>query len=269
MDKYLFSEMAWPEVKEAVDKGYLAVIPVGSLEQHGKHLPLNVDYFLCERVVHQVARMLNRVVVLPTVVYGRSAHHLPFCGTVSLKTDTYINLIYDILDSLTHHGFRKIVIINGHGGNRGALATAVGKFMEEGNGSPQIYLCNYYSFAADRIKEIRESEIGGMAHAGEYETSLSLYLQEKLVEMEKAVKRIPRSPIPEYIYADLLGDSSVSLSITSREEDRAFYEYTFSESGVAGDPTLASQEKGEMIYKYVVEDMVRFFKLILERKAGE
>ncbi len=266
MGKYLLSEMTWPEVKERIEANCIAVLPVGSLEQHGKHLPLNVDYFLVEKVVHYVAESREDMVVLPTIVYARSAHHLMYTGTISLQLETFINVVNDILVSLAKHGFRKVAIINGHGGNRGALSSAISKFQEVDIKHPLIVLANYYSFGTDKVKEIRESGVGGMAHAGEYETSLSLYLQPDLVEMDKAVKRVPRSPIPEYIYADLLGDSPISMAVPYDCSSKTVWEYTFCESGVAGDPTVASKEKGEKIFNYVINDMHKFFDKLSEIK---
>ena len=256
--------MSWPEVKECVENEYSVVLPVGSLEQHGKHLPLNVDYLLCERVVREAARQSGQILVLPTLVYGRSSHHFPYCGTVSLQLETFVNIINDILFSLYKHGFTRIIIVNGHGGNRGALAAAIGKFMEKDIKHPLIFLANYYSFGVEEVNKIRESEKGGMAHAGEYETSLSLYLQPRLVEMEKAVKRIPLSPLPEYVYADLMGDSPLSMSVSYGEKEKSIWEYTFCESGVAGDPTVATEDKGRKIFEIVVKYMLAFFEKMKE-----
>lgn len=258
MRKTLVSEMTWEEVRQHVEKDAVVVLPVGATEQHGKHLPLNVDYYHCEKAVHHAANKVDNVVVLPTLKYGVSNHHMEYSGTMSLSVQTFLLVVNDLLVSIAKHGFNKVVIINGHGGNRGPLSSAIAMFMEKNIRHPMIALANYYSFGSTGVDQIRESGIGGMAHAGEHETSLSLYLQKELVQMDKAVTRIPQSPIPKYIHADLMGDSAVGFAVSYDQENKKAWEYSFCDSGVAGDPTLATAEKGEQLFKLIVDDMVAF-----------
>ncbi len=260
MREILYANMSSQEIKACVDRRCTVVLPVGATEQHGVHLPLNVDYFSCERVVLSAARLVDSVIVLPTVTFGVSNHHLEFPGTISLRTGTFANLIVDILNSLSHHGFNKAVIVNGHGGNRGPLSTAIANFMEEKSSQLTVFWANYYGFAADEVQGVRTSGTGGMAHAGEYETSLSLYLQAAHVRMDSATKRVPHSPIPDYVYADLLGDSHVGAAVSYGCKGSGMWDYAFSPSGVAGDPTVATAEKGKAIFDLVVSDMRRFFE---------
>jgi creatinine amidohydrolase len=258
MGKTLLAEMTWPEVQECVAQQRIAVVPVGAVEQHGRHLPVNVDFFHCERVVHEAAKGLDSVVVLPTLTYGVSHHHIEYPGTISLSVTTFISVLCDILASLTKHGFRKVAIINGHGGNTASVSSAVSLFLQQEKQPPLIATANYYSFGASEVAKLRESSVGGMAHAGEHETSVSLYLQPDLVQFDKAETRIPKSPLPHYVYADLLGNSAVGLSVSFSEPIKAARDYTFCDSGVAGDPLLATAAKGERIFELIVSDLVRF-----------
>ena len=265
MDKVWLAEMTWEEVQEAVTEGRVAVLPVGAVEQHGRHLPVDTDALLVESVIREAAKHFRQMVVCPTLPYGNSTHHLSYPGTISLGLHTFIEAVTEIVLCLGRHGFRKILLLNGHGGNRGPLNVAA-RLAQDRSPTPLLLaLANYYSFGAQAIQaEVRESGQGGMAHACEYETSLYLYFKPELVKMDRAVRRIPISPIPEYIHADLMGDSPIALMVSEREPITAARDYTFSESGVAGDPTLASAEKGRKILERVVADLVGFLTRFYE-----
>lgn len=265
MNRTLLSEMTWEDVKEAVAEKRIAVLPVGSTEQHGRHLPINTDAFLCESVIHEVARRFDKLVVCPTLPYGNSTHHFPYPGTISLGPHTFIDAVVEIVLSLERHGFRKILLLNGHGGNRAPLSVAARLAQDKTPEPLLIAVANYFNFGAKEVKEeVRETGVGGMAHACEYETSLYLYFKPELVRMEKAVKRIPVSPIPEYIHADLLGDSAVGLVVNERETNEAAWKYTYCDSGVAGDPTVASADKGKKIFERAVAGLTRFLERFYE-----
>jgi len=259
MDKTWLSEMTWEDVQEAVASSRIAILPMGATEQHGQHLPVDTDTLLVESVVGEVAKRFKQVVVCPTLPYGNSTHHLPYAGTISLGPHTFIDAVTEIVLCLERHGFRKILLLNGHGGNRGPMSVAARLAQDKSPTPLLLALANYYSFGAKDVADgIRETGVGGMAHACEYETSLYLYFKPELVKMDRAVKRIPVSPIPEYIHSDLLGDSPIGLVVRAREPINSVGEHTFCASGVAGDPTLANAEKGRRILEKVVADLVQF-----------
>ena len=116
--KYRYAEMTWPECKVAADQGRVAVVPVGTYEDHGHHLPIDVDVVLsseiCERAV---ARIPDEAVLAPAVTHGYSPHHMDFPGTITIKWDTFVNYVRDVCCSLAHHGFTRILLVNGHGSN--------------------------------------------------------------------------------------------------------------------------------------------------------
>ncbi len=260
MEKIFLNEMTWQEVQSAIEQNKIPVIPVGSTEQHGPHLTIDTDSFLCFEVIRAVAAKFNRLVVVPPVVYGYSSHHLQFPGTISLRPFTLINLLVDICLCLAKHGFKKIFILNGHGGNKGVIATAT-RYAEDQMEKPiPIASATYFDFAKQQIARIRESELQGMAHAGELETSLQLFLRSNLVSKSKIQKSVLPIPINDYVYADLMKPSVVNLTVSPENSQKIARAYACSENGAAGDPTCASTKKGELFFKSIVEGVVGFLK---------
>jgi len=117
----LWQDHTWPELADAARKGYLVVQPCGSTEQHGKHLPVDTDSAIVFEVAQRAADEVGRTLVLPCLHYGLSSHHLDFPGTVSLSLETYTTLFRDIARCVAHHGFKILILLNGHGGNTAAL----------------------------------------------------------------------------------------------------------------------------------------------------
>ena len=119
-----FEKMKWPELKKEAEKGNIVLIPAGSIEQHGYHLPVDTDTDIVSYIAKEVSEKTNTL-LLPTVYYGYLEYGLNFCGSVSVTNNSLINYMTDIVVSLYKTGFKKVLIINGHGGNYAALCTAV------------------------------------------------------------------------------------------------------------------------------------------------
>src|SRR5215475_15443031 len=116
--EYRYNRLTWPEMNEAIAAQKLIILPTASTEQHGKHLPLDVDLFLCESVCLEVGRRAaDRVLVLPPIAYGLNLHHIDFPGTIHIEPETFIAFGLNITKSVAYHGFQKILIVNGHGSN--------------------------------------------------------------------------------------------------------------------------------------------------------
>ena len=116
--EYRYNRLTWAEMNQAIAKQKLVILPVGSTEQHGRHLPLDVDVFLCEQVCLEVGRRAaDRVLVLPPVAYGLNMHHMDFPGTVHIEPEVFIAFCLNITKSVAYHGFEKIWVVNGHGSN--------------------------------------------------------------------------------------------------------------------------------------------------------
>lgn len=258
--KYRYAEMNWPECNEAVKLGRVAVLPVATYEDHGYHLPIDVDVVLateiCERAV---ARMPAEAVLIPAVTHGYSPHHMDFPGTITIRWDTFINYVKDVCLSLAHHGFTRILIVNGHGSNAAPLEMASRLTVVETEGRVLCASVNHWGVRKVREegKKIRTSDYGGTSHAGEYETSLYLALRPELVEMEKAVDE--RTPLPPSFQNDLLAGKRADASVAYLMPHWS----TMSVSGVRGDATKATREKGEQFLEAAVDgliELVREFK---------
>src|SRR5215471_528071 len=122
MRSVLLSEMTSPDVKTAIDEGRLVILPVGSTEQHGPHLPLDTDIVNAFEIAKAAAAWVGALVA-PPLYYGISPHWMGFPGTMSLDESTFVAAVTQLCNSLTKHGFRKIVVLNGHGGNKSAIET--------------------------------------------------------------------------------------------------------------------------------------------------
>ena len=261
--KYRYAEMTWPECKAAADQGRVAVVPVGTYEDHGHHLPIDVDVVLsseiCERAV---ARIPDEAVLAPAVTHGYSPHHMDFPGTITIKWDTFVNYVRDVCCSLAHHGFTRILLVNGHGSNAPLVEMAARLTILETEGRVLCANVNHWGLRKAREvgKVVRESDFGGTSPAGEFETSLYLALKPELAQMDKAVDE--RSPLPASFQTDLLAGKRADGSIATLMP----YWSTMSVSGTRGDATKATREKGEKFLEAGIEGLI---ELVRELKSTE
>lgn len=253
--KAFYQEMAWPEVKEAAEDNRVALVPVGSIEDHGKHLPVMTDNLIITSLCDQVARQIpQEVVVLPNAPYGFEAHHMDFPGSINIHWQTLIYLWRDIGKSLACHGFKKIVFANGHGSNASPLDLAAREVTLQTDSLCASF--SWWDMVRKEAWELRESTVpGGVSHACEMETSLVMYLRPELVKKEHLVQEIP--PASNFIWRDLFNPSPVK-----------FMDYwsTMTQSGTVGDATLASREKGEKLFTLTVNRLCEFIKEFRERE---
>jgi len=239
---YLISELTWPEAKKRFEETDIVLLPVGSLEQHGPHLPLDTDAFDADHLARQVAERCSdpKPLVLPLIPYGVSYHHGDFPGTVSITNDTLSRLVYEIGICVAAKGVKKLVIINGHGGNIPSLKYAAQMI----NRDTHIFTCvDTGETSGDDVEALVETS--NDVHSGEIETSTALATRPELVQMGKARKNIPRF-------------SSEYLSFSSNRSVEWFSRTSkLSRSGVLGDPTKASAEKGRKIWEVAVDNLVK------------
>jgi creatinine amidohydrolase len=250
-DKYLYEEFTWPEIREAVAQNRVAVLPVGTIEQHGPHLPLVTDVLTASEMSRRAVRAIPReAVLLPSVFYAFNEHHLDFPGTIAVQGETFINYITDIGKSLAHHGFRKILLVNGHGSNVPFLDIAARNITN--HTESVCAMAPWWNLLPKSlIKDLRESAFpGGMAHGCELETSVLLYLRGDLVQMDKAEVDMPVQS-SEFFYWDLQSPSPVFF--------QEFFS-RYSRTGTLGDPTKASIHKGELFVTAAVDTMIRLIQ---------
>jgi creatinine amidohydrolase len=247
--KIELSDYRWPDVQDLASRGATVIVPVGAFEQHGHHLPLKVDAFLVSQVAQRAARAANErgvtVVVTPPVWTGYSPHHMDFPGTVTLDATVFMSVLISISSSLAHHGFEKILLLNGHGGNAHLLRTTVQRLRFEHD--IDVVAASYWDFALTQIQEWRLSEVGGINHACEMETALMLALAPDTVRQELA----------EDLYLDrqrhLPADLTVGGPVT-----RAATFAELSKQGAIGAPSLATAERGQDLLARIVEAVVEF-----------
>ena len=224
------------ELRERARQDAIVILPVASLEQHGPHLPVEVDSMLGEAVAARTAAKVvdkgEPIVVLPVLWTGLSEHHMSFGGTVTLDNAAFAAVVEGVVRSVLRHGFRRIVLLNAHGGNENALR-AITDDLTPKLGVPIVQFTYWYA-AAVPIAKILQTQ-GGLSHACEAETSMMMAVRPELV----ATDRIPlakanTTPNVE----DLVGGGVYRWrSIGSR-----------SASGVIGNPEAASAEKGERLF---------------------
>jgi creatinine amidohydrolase/Fe(II)-dependent formamide hydrolase-like protein/7-cyano-7-deazaguanine synthase in queuosine biosynthesis len=240
-DTVKWGSLTWPDAAARLKQVDVALLPVGATEQHGPHLPLDTDAFDAEYLAMRVAEACDapHPLVLPAIAYGISYHHDDFPGTVSITNDTLSRLIYDIGMSAARNGIRKLVIINGHGGNSPALNQAAQMI----NRDARIFVCVDTGETSD-VDIAGFIETPNDVHAGEIETSTSLAVRPELVRMNRAVTSVPAFSSR---YLDFTSKRGVLWYAATR---------SISESGVMGDPSRASAEKGEKIWDIMIAHLV-------------
>jgi creatinine amidohydrolase len=258
-----YAEHTWPELRELSRReDIVVVIPTATLEDHGYHLPIDTDARLIEAICEGAVERFNdrerpSAMLFPTAVHGYTPHHMDFPGTVSLRWNVFVESLLDCGRSLCRHGFDRILMINGHGSNAPLVDLAARLINVEHRGAvcmaSTLYLTT--SESVRLLQRERTSEAGGMSHACELETSLYLALQPELVQMDKAVREIP--DWNENVWNDWPGGGPLS-----------YWPHWsgFSESGVMGDPTVASAEKGRMFLERAREEAAGFIAEVANRR---
>jgi creatinine amidohydrolase len=244
----LLANLTWPEVKSLDFDRLIVIFPTGSFEQHGPHLPLTTDTDIVSAIARGLEeRMADRIVLMPTLWSGLSTHHMHFPGTLDVRQNTYIQMVNELGKSISSAGAKKVFILNGHGGNDPPLRVAL-RELKSAVPQTRFVFASYWTLAAKTLREVRESEPGGLGHACELETSLMLHLHPEHVKMERAAREGP--PFTDlYRKADMQHARPVFFV-------NEFHEVT--QSGVIGHPDLATAEKGRRFLDGIVEEVAIF-----------
>ncbi len=238
--------MTRDEVKTAIEEYPVAILPIGATEQHGHHLPLGVDIYLAEGISKRICEKTGAL-LLPTLPFGYSWVWRDIPGTVSLQQHHVEAVIKDVAHSVSRYGVKTLIIVNGHDANNASMKYATRELVDELDMNV-VYLF-YPDFGAVIDQYCESKPWHGMIHACEFETSLMLALKPELVDMSKAVREYPEKPA-------LYGKSTISLGDLSK-------------SGVYGDATLASKEKGEKLLEIFVEKMVGLVELATQNHKNK
>ena len=250
-----WEDLGWGEFV-GLDRATPVLLNLASIEQHGPHLPVCTDSVIGAFLLDELDRQLgSRVLVLPQVKVCCSAHHMDFPGSLTVRHETLAAYVTDILASVAAHGFSNLVLFNSHGGNQ-----AIGQVIVESFGAAHpecrvVYLC-WWRMVAEELAAVRQSGFGGLGHACEFETSLMMLAAPGSVRTELIGGR---SYVPSYDWAnsELLLSGRGTLYRSMKDISGG--------TGVVGDPSLASVEKGREITRIVVAQLAG----IVESLRGE
>ena len=225
------TDMKWPEVA-GLSKDTPVLIPVAALEQHGRHMPLFTDSMLAGEIVRRVEeQMSDQVLVAPMMWFGNSHHHMDFPGTLSAEPRLYIDLLNNLLDNFIAHGFKRLVLFNGHGGNDVPGKQAVFETRQKHRQRKDLALlfATYWNLEPEAWKAHPDLEQRVMGHACEWETSMMLRIAPHLV-------------------GDLAATTEVPFGDAFEPATRGWIMGDRSEPGHVGDARKASAEKGEALF---------------------
>ena len=241
MKKYLISEMTWKEAEIRIKEAKAVILPLGSTEQHGYHLTLDTDNIVGRYVSEKLA-MKTDCVVLPILPYGQVWSAKDFPGTISLKERTFIEVVKDIVCSLEKKGAKNIILFSSHWGNTAPVKIAARELFDE-KGFNNVYYMSYMNLKKNG-EGIMETELWNNSgfHSGEIETSIVLHIDSSSVDMSKAICEYPDIPYDIDI------------------RPKPWIE--FNESGVFGDATKATKEKGEKVLDTCIKELENLIKLI-------
>ena len=227
------------DFKNNLSKADIAIIPIGSVEAHGYHLPLGTDVFSPRLFCSMINKKIGEEIwIAPEIPYGQSYDLSVYPGTIHIPTEVMSNYVFYVGKSLYDNGIKKLIFLNGHGGNINALNLTSEKLMQLGL---DVIIINWW---LDFSKEIL-TITAGQGHGGEDETSTVLYYNDNLVQMEKAMKNTKKPLMRVYF----------------KDRGKILYE-----NALSGDATLATKEKGEKIFELLTE---RIIELIYNFKTGK
>lgn len=238
------------EIGEAREAGALAVLTVGSCEQHGDHLPVDTDTLSAHRVTLAAAARCSavHVLVLPPPSFGFSPHHQAWPGTITLRLSTFLAMVEDIAESVFRGGFDRLLIVNGHGGNAGPLTSLCTEMVSRGR---RVAWVSYFAPGQVEWSKLMKGQKPGVGHACEYETALQLALRPG--ERQQIAERISGLPAR-------LGAAYAEGDATPFRDTGAVYAALFvaGDPGYSGDPAAATVETGEALLEVTVEALAGF-----------
>jgi len=238
--KVLWQEMLRHELLAALERRPVVIVPIGSVEQHGPHCPMDVDISIPYHLAIEAAAAVEDfpVIVAPPILYGFTHYNMGEVGTLTLSLEHFIGIVCDVSRSLWANGFQRIVLLNGHGGNEAPVLVSSVKLAEEDVWALPL---TYWNMAPDTLRELgEEDDEGSIGHGGEWETSLQLHLRDHLLDMALAVQ----DPVRRHF------SPAVQRYAMFPERRRE------AEHGVVGNPFVASAEKGGRLFAVLVERLV-------------
>jgi len=238
----LCEHLTSPDVKEAAEKGLVAILPVGSIEVHGPHMPTGTDSI----TVYDIARLATQkeeAVVVPPLYYAYVLENRHFPGTTSLTAETLLSLLEEVCDEIARNGFKKILIVNGHGGNNNILRMFLRDSLKKKKDYALYAMVEPWAPLGELVSELSEGRTVG--HACELETSIGLYLFESKVKMQN-IKREAE-----------VGSTNLPKGIETPVDWQAYALQLY-----LGDPRLATKQKGRMLVDKMVDFLAETIRTI-------
>lgn len=265
--EYRYEQLTWPEINEAVAQRKVVVLPIGSIEQHGYHLPLDVDVKLVSSVCLEAGkRAPEEMLIMPPISYGYTHHVMDFPGTINIEPITFVRFLLDITRSVAYHGFKRIVLINGHGSNH-PLVELVGRQTNLQTDAVCLTISWWQLIADYWNAEVRTSVVpGGCAHACELETSMYLYIDREKVRVDRI-----KGALARYMTDIPGGEKWQKVDLTANSGPASIVEWTstYSETGAFGEPEKATREKGKLAFERAVEELVALVRWFRSREGFE
>ena len=238
----LFEHLAGQDIREAAEKGSVAILPVGSIEIHGPHMPTGTDSLIVYGVAKLAARKADAV-VLPPFYYAYVPENRHFPGTISLTAKTMLTLLEEVCDEIARNGFRKILILNGHGGNNEILRVFLRDSLAKKRKYAIYAMINPGALIRDLIEELTQGRTFG--HACEVEASAGLYLFEDSIKMERIEREAK------------LGSTGLPQGIETPVDWQAYATELY-----LGDPRHATREKGKILVERFADNLANAIRTI-------
>jgi len=249
-----FYLQTWSEIDELrKNDKTLVIFPLGTVEQHGFHLPIGTDTIILESILQKTiekCKHKNYIIILPVLPYGFSHHHLAFPGTLSLPAELLEKVLLNLCCQLLTQGFKKILLISWHGGHT-SIMHDVAYELKKTFPDRYIFYISIIDSVFDKIKDLIAEPV---YHADDLETSIMLALNQRVL-MSKALKDGIIEVLDGYIFLDFKKSSRVRVPVNVAE---------FSKSGVIGDPTCSSMQKGNKLIELISDELAKILDKIIE-----
>lgn len=232
-----------------IDKSKAVVLlPTGATEQHGPHLPVGTDSIILSSLIDEFVKNQSfddgSLIFAPQLFIGKSNEHMGFAGTLTFGTQTYYSLLHDIAGAIAKSGFKKLVLLNSHGGNTDMLNMISRDLRIDFGLDVFVFDWWFTPFWNKGLEGLKQSGTYGVFHACELETSLMLHIRPETVHMELAVDEDPVESLRDNDYVTILGPYTAGWKTSD-----------VTKSGVIGAPTYATAEKGKKLFDYAVKEL--------------
>jgi creatinine amidohydrolase len=248
-----YQELSWPEVREQAKVCDIILLPVGAVEMHGTHCPVGSDSLNAQKIAELVAKKTGALVA-PPIWYGAHMYQqYGFPGTVPIRSDSLKQFVKDVITGLANNGFKKIIVVNGHG-QQWVYVGALHELALETKAF--IAIATWWELIKDTISEVCETHF---VHADETETSLALYLYPELVDMSKAGKESAPSIVDKKWFSGPVGLGEEG-GFPGHNITHSFSQVDVYKLGILGDATKATRGKGEKLVNAVVTKLSEFIE---------